>query len=48
MLNTQALGETHFDGTLFHEGDDGVTVSISTPGGALYRGTRVGDPVRKT
>ena len=32
----------------FHEGDDGVTVSISTPGGALYRGTRVGDPVRKT
>ncbi|MCP5069282.1 MAG: erythromycin esterase family protein [bacterium] len=31
----------------FHRNDDGVTVSISTPGGAVYRGTRVGDAVRR-
>ena len=30
----------------FHQGEDPVTVSISTPGGARYHGRRVGDAVR--
>lgn len=30
----------------FHQGEGPVTVSVSTPGGALYHGERVGDAVR--
>lgn len=29
----------------FHESDDGVEVTIRTPGGALYRGQRVGEAI---
>ncbi|MBT4488394.1 MAG: erythromycin esterase family protein [Rhodospirillaceae bacterium] len=29
----------------FHPGKDGVTVSVATPGGALYLGKRIGDAV---
>lgn len=32
----------------FHENGDEITVSVTTPGGAHYRGTRVGEAVRKS
>lgn len=31
----------------FHDDEDGMGVSIATPGGALYRGTRVGEAKRR-